>query len=255
MLKIAIIEDNPFHLANLEEILHCYATEHAHRFKVDTFVSQQDCHQEELKTNMYDIYFVDLEIEDDRLFGLEIARAIRAYNPSTTIVFSTTLSEAMPTVFKMHVEAYDFIPKDCGQAEIVKRVHEALEHEINNQHIQAEPSAPKHSVTYSYHGRKGVKLIFEDIYAIQTVPDVSHSLMLFGNQSTIQFYGTIADISSLDQEGYLYKVSRSLLINLKHIKTVDNQNRCVIFYNNASFPIPYLKIKALKKQLENQQTH
>ncbi|MGY3723795.1 two component transcriptional regulator, LytTR family [Granulicatella balaenopterae] len=249
MLKIAMIEDNAHHLARLENIILKYAMKNQYHFQIDSYTSIDDCERLLENEKQYHLYFIDLEIESIKDYGFELAGKIRQYNRYATIAFITTMSEAMPVAFKMHLNATDFIVKDMPQDEMTLRIQECLEFELSK-YRQGDHMTEQDRLVYSYQGNVGIDLLYQDIYYIQT-EGKSHGLVVMGKDSRTEFYGTIADICRLDTKGYLYKVSRSLLVNPKHIENLDTAKQSIVFTNGARCPISYYKTRQVKKYLQN----
>ncbi|WP_238594049.1 response regulator, partial [Streptococcus suis] len=76
------------------------------------------------------IYFLDLEIGNQKNLGFEIAKEIRNNNPYAVIIFVTSYSDLMPLVFQYHLSALDFIIKDLKETEFRNRLKQCLEQVI-----------------------------------------------------------------------------------------------------------------------------
>ncbi|SND11434.1 response regulator [Streptococcus pneumoniae] len=59
----------------------------------------------------HQLFFLDIEIRNEEMKGLEVARKIREQDPYALIVFVTTHSEFMPLSFRYQVSALDYIDK------------------------------------------------------------------------------------------------------------------------------------------------
>lgn len=59
----------------------------------------------------HQLFFLDIEIRNEEMKGLEVARKIRDRDPYALIVFVTTHSEFMPLSFRYQVSALDYIDK------------------------------------------------------------------------------------------------------------------------------------------------
>ncbi len=248
MLKIAIIEDNPLHLANLETIIHDFIKEHHCRFAVDAYMSLKACKDLISKQEIYDIYFIDLEIESQRYGGLDTVVEVRRYNPYASFVFMTTISEAMPLTLEAHIGVRDFIAKDSGRAEIVRRVCHCLELEMEKYYVHQEKQVD--ILSYSYQGNAGVSLPFRDILYV-TPGTKSHRIIVFGKGYRKEIYGSLSEIRALDTKRYLYQLSRSILLNPKNIKELKGDTREIIFCEGTTCQVSYLKMNQIKKYLEN----
>ena len=68
----------------------------------ENYIQHSDIHQ---------LYFLDIHIQDNEYCGLEIAQKIREANPYAIIVFITTKSEFASITYRYKVSALDFIDK------------------------------------------------------------------------------------------------------------------------------------------------
>ncbi|VJR00537.1 response regulator [Streptococcus pneumoniae] len=65
----------------------------------------------------HQLFFLDIEIRNEEMKGLEVARKIRDRDPYALIVFVTTHSEFMPLSFRYQVSALDYIDKALSAEE------------------------------------------------------------------------------------------------------------------------------------------
>lgn len=248
MINIAIVEDNLHHLMRLETILYDLSKEMHIKINIVSSASIEEYQAQLSEKTVYDLYFLDLEIDNNKNKGFELAKHIRSYNPYGTIVFITTLSEAMPLVFRNHVSALDFITKNNSESIFRERVKECLKYVLSkNQRQKVEEI-----LSYSYQGRTGIHIPFSDILFIQTAP-TSHKLILFGVNFRKEFYGTIADILKLDKTHCFQQVDRSTIINIDNVIEVNSREREVLFYEGTSCSISRLRIKALIEKLKEKE--
>ena len=74
----------------------------------------------------HQLFFLDIEIRNEEMKGLEVARKIRDRDPYALIVFVTTHSEFMPLSFRYQVSALDYIDKALSAEEFESRIETAL---------------------------------------------------------------------------------------------------------------------------------
>ncbi|MDO4670595.1 MAG: LytTR family DNA-binding domain-containing protein [Aerococcus sp.] len=212
MLKIAIIEDNPMHLGRMEEAI--AKAHHDHHLVVHTtaVMNRQDYQQMITPESLYDVYFIDLELEGNRDMGFQWAQEIRTYQPYAALVFVTTLSESMPLAFKNHVSALDFITKDSDPSEFEQRVAHCLL-DVANERTNIDP---QDMLTYRYKEHNGIHVPFKDVLFIETA-GTSHRLLLYTYSLRKEFYGVLNDILALDTTHDLIKVSRYAIVNTNNV--------------------------------------
>ena len=69
----------------------------------------------------HQLFLLDIEIRNEEMKGLEVARRIRDRDPYALIVFVTTHSEFMPLSFRYQVSALDYIDKALSAEEFESR--------------------------------------------------------------------------------------------------------------------------------------
>lgn len=248
MINIAIVEDNVFHLMRLEAMLYDISKEMHLKINIVSSANIEEYESQLSDKTIYDLYFLDLEIDNNKTKGFELAKHIRSYNPYGTIVFITTLSEAMPLVFRNHVSALDFITKDNSESIFRERVKECVKYVLSKNKVKKTEEI----LSYSYQGRTGIHVPFSDILFIQTAP-ASHKLVLFGSNFRKEFYGTLADILKLDTKNYFQQADRSTIVNVENVIEVNTREREVLFYEGTTCSISRLRIKALIEKLKEKE--
>lgn len=81
----------------------------------------------------HQLFFLDIEIKNEKKRGLDLALEIRRTDPHAEIVFVTTHSEFMPVSFQYHVSALDFIDKELPEEQFVERIEQSINYVQNQQ--------------------------------------------------------------------------------------------------------------------------
>ncbi|MDO4680996.1 MAG: LytTR family DNA-binding domain-containing protein [Aerococcus sp.] len=244
MLDIVIIEDNPNHLGRIEGMLMSLAKEWYTQFHLLSIMSRADYEQQLSDHKPHDLYFIDLEIEGNKDMGFQWAKEIRDYNPYGAIAFVTTLSESMPLAFKQHVAALDFIVKDSSDEQFKKQLADCVQHVMDDERHALQQEI----FDYSYGGRHSIHIPYSDILYIETTGD-SHRLVLYGPNYRKEFYGALNDIMAFDTHHYFQSVSRSTLVNVNNVLSVDTKTREVVFLDHSRCDITHSHMKELRKRL------
>lgn len=240
-LKIAILEDNNIHLRriinNIDKIsidlnLECSLT-------VSSSIGE---YREKIAYNSFDIYFLDLEIDSDRYIGISIGEQIREKDKEAVIIFVTTYSETMPLIFKRHIMAYDFIVKDQSEQDFFMQLKECLK----NVSVLKKPEKEDKAIYYSYKGRGGALINFDNILFIETYY-LSHRILITTKYNKKIIYGTIKDILNIDINNALYKINRSQVINIKNIIDIDFINNSIIFTKDIKYKLPLNVLKRIHR--------
>ncbi len=243
MIKAIILEDNPTHMTRLENAILDISKEKNEKVTIKSISSEKEYNDEIKEKVNYDLYFLDLEIDDDKEKGFSIAKDIRSYNPYGLIVFVTTLSESMPLAFKNHISALDFITKDSPEDVFRDRVRECLDCASDKEEV-----SNKDMLTYSSQGLKGVSVPYSDILFIQTSQN-PHRLIICAKSYRQEFYGSLSDIIDLDKKHVLEKADRSTLFNINNVSSVDKKKSKLVFCDGTTCQVARLKINSIMRRL------
>lgn len=239
-MKILILEDKADQQARIESTLHSIAKER--NIKLTTTMAQRykDVEQHADKFDSFQLYLLDLEIDDDPRMGFKVAQKIRKHDPFTSLAFVTTYSEAMPLAFQYQVSALDFIPKDKPDKEYRERLERCIDYVT--QHDTRENLK---LFSYSYDGRKGFSMPYHDIIAIETEINSHRLKVYYVNKSTKTIYGTLKSVLEQAQEGYFAYASRTVLVNINAIKELTS--RQVDLIEGLSFSVSRMGKRELDK--------
>ena len=122
-MNIFVLEDDFQQQARIENIIVNLLEKHQivpKKFKISGKPDQLLQEIEEKGTHQ--LFFLDIEIKEEELKGLQVAKQIRGVDPYASIVFVTTHSEFMPLSFKYQVSALDYIDKELGVTEFESRI-------------------------------------------------------------------------------------------------------------------------------------
>ena len=131
MLRIAICDDDRDDLERIKTSIINYQNEKSMDISIFSFLSAEELLK---KTDKYDIIFLDIEME--RINGIEAAQRIRELNMLVPIVYITNYSRYWRSAYKVH--AFDFIPKPFVNNDIYAVLDDFIESvkESNVQIIQ-----------------------------------------------------------------------------------------------------------------------
>lgn len=244
MVNIAIVESDSCHLSRLEKILHNFSKELNMRFNIVSANNLVDYKREIYNKNIFDIYFLAIEIGNEKKAGIEIAKYIRTYSPYSAIVFITNLTTMMPLVFLNRLVVLDFIEKEQAEFEFTNRIKRCINYVLEkNNHIT-------NVLNYSYQGRRGISIPFSDLFFIRTSKN-AHRLIVYGHNFEKEFYGTISDILKLNNKKYLKKIDRATLVNVANILRIDTYNKKIIFKDGINFPVSKRTLRRLISELKH----
>ena len=199
----------------------------------ENYIQHSDIHQ---------LYFLDIHIQDNEYCGLEIAQKIREANPYAIIVFITTKSEFASITYRYKVSALDFIDKNLNEDLFRLKIKECIEYLTT---IQIGNDDLTDYFEYDFKDKK-IKIPFKDILYIET-SSRPHRLVLYTHRGRTEFTANLLDI--LKKEKRFYQCHRSFVVNPANVHQVDKVNHILHFQNGATCLVSRSKIKGLTEAI------
>ncbi len=171
-------------------------------------------------------YFLDINL-GMQMNGLELARQIRSHDPHCYITFVTGHPELCMSVFKYHIEAFEYLikPVSC----------QALEECLLSisRHYQNYLTFQKNCKSAVYIIKSGASEYKVDLKDIIFVEAASQKLVMHTPNKKIEFFGYMKDIiEELNKnEVQFYRCHRSYIININHIREANFKDSCLVMSN------------------------
>lgn len=242
MLNIFVLEDNFFQQSRIESaIKKCMSDNNLKYRQLEIFGKPQQLLDAIEETGNHQFFFLDIEIKDEEKKGMEIAREIRAKDPSANIVFVTTHSEFMPLTYRYRVSALDFIDKSLDDKDYQEAVSSVLLHAAEN----VTSMIGEDSFSFkSKHSQ--IQVPFSDILYFETSSTI-HKVILTTKTGHMEFYGKVSDIAKADDR--LYQTHRAYVVNPYNVTRIDKADNIVYFENDESCFVSRMKIKGLVERI------
>lgn len=234
MLNIAICDDEKFFREEIRGLLTSYLDDKGIVHKVDTFGSGEEFALLGIEMLKYDIVFLDINME--RMDGLETARRIREQSRDIFIVFITAYIDYTLEGYK--VDAIRYILKNNSTlgnaiAECMDAVCSRINYSVNK--IEFE----------FIEGRK--KIIPEHILYIESN---LHKLIFYVMEDSLReytLYTTLDEMEErLSEEGFI-RIHQSFLVNSMHVRKVVRY--CMTLDNGTELSIPKTRFAAVRKAI------
>lgn len=194
-------------------------------------------------SSQMNLYFLDIELKDEALKGLEVAQKIRELDSHGVIVFVTTHSELAPISYQYMVSALTFIEKRIALEDFREAVKACLQ-----AYQQAMKPTSSQDIFIYETSNTTIRLDFSEIDYIMTAEP--HRLEMVTDYRVIRFYGELKEIESLDAR--LVRCHQSYIVNTQKIIEVATKERQVILASGQKLPVSRRLIKPLKaKWLES----
>lgn len=196
----AIIEDDPEYSRYLEECLTRYGTEHNCAFQVRTF-GRAEAFLESVQ-GQYDLVFMDVELGEGWMNGIEAARALRAKGSMAMLFFITNMPQYAPSGYD--VDAIDYCIKPINYRSLSVKLDKALR-------ILANRSG----VPVKIRVKDGLRVVSSaDIHYIEVM---GHDLMFHTENEVITAYGGLKEREEDLRDQDFARCSASVLVNLRYV--------------------------------------
>jgi len=245
MLDIFICEDDLGQRKKVEAIINKYIVDKALDMKLTLSADNPAAVLEYLQQTPVTcgLYFLDVDLQSD-INGIELGTQIREMDISATIVFITTHGEMAPTVFRLKVEAMDYVLKDNPPKEIEKRIRECMDLSYER-YLRGRHTGKK---LFQIKTKEHVlKIPFDDILFFEVHPDpnIKHQVILYTSDSKIEFRGSLKEL--VEEHRELYICQKSIAVNLNKIKEVNREHMEIIMINEDILPVSRRKLPGLLK--------
>ena len=232
MLKIAICDDEKYFRKEINDILIPYLNEKGIVHSIDAFDSGEEFVLQGIEMLKYDVVFLDINME--RMDGLETARKIREYSKDVFIVFVTAYIDYTLEGYK--VDAIRYILKNNSTLKnAVEECMDAIQDKMN------------YSVnTIEFEFLEGKKSILLD--RILYIESNLHKLIFYIMEDTLEkytLYMTLDDLENKLSCDRFLRIHQSYLVNIAHVGKVV---RYSLFTDNGTeLSIPKARYKEVQR--------
>lgn len=210
MLYIAICDDEKYFCLEEQELITEFLLQRGYKVQFDQYASGEDLLRQGMKVAKYDVIFLDVNM--DKLNGIETARQIRKYSNRNFIVFVTAFVQYAVSGYE--VDAVRFILKD-SQYEL--RLQECLDA------ILQKMEGKKGTFTFSFQEGQ-VDLPFEHIRYVESR---LHKLLFYVSDEKKDVYTMYEKLDQIDdilQDAGFCRIHQSYLVNLQYIQDMKRYN-------------------------------
>ncbi|MFC6176818.1 response regulator transcription factor [Companilactobacillus huachuanensis] len=242
---IIMCEDNQIQLQQLDKLVENYMIFHSDLFKValETADPQQVIDYLDKFEPKNGIYFLDIDLQAE-IDGIQLAAIIRKKDVQAEIIFVTTHDELAPLTLKRKVAALDFIEKDQPLDDYRQEIYDTLDYA--KQIIDETRSVQKKGFSFEV-GSQVYNLDKSEVIFLEA-SDIPHRLNLDSTNGKFEFYGKLTELEK--KYPFLFRISRSCLINPENIHHVDFAIREVGFNDGTTQKFSIGKSKKLKNIIQ-----
>lgn len=206
MLFVAICDDENYFCSREQKLISEYLSQRGHKVKFDLYASGEELLKQGAKVAQYDIIFLDVNM--DKLDGIETAQRIRKISHRNFIVFVTAFVQY--AVCGYEVDAIRFILKD-DQYEL--RLKECMDAILQRMKGRKE----NHVFTF----QKGiVDLPYEHLVYVESRLHKVLFHVINEEKAVYTMYGKLDPIDEILHEDGFCRTHQSYLVNLQHIQEI-----------------------------------
>lgn len=201
MIRVAIVEDEEFYAAKLQQFLTQYGKENNVEFNVTVFSDGSEITARYRAD--YDLLLLDIQMK--LMDGLTAAEHIRKTDETVPIIFVSQMAQF--AIRGYSVGALDFVLKPVSYIDFSQKLRRALDAVKRNE---------KKYISLAVKGGV-IRFALADIYYIESL---KHYMVIHTEPENITYIGTMKDIENrLDGEPF-YRCNNCYLVNLAHVKSV-----------------------------------
>lgn len=169
----------------------------------------------------FDIYFLDIQME--KITGIEAAKRLRKQDESCVIVFITGVKEYVFEAFD--VAALHYLIKPVQEEKLQEVLKRAIKEIEKNRHGQSNSTVNRQILIKTRN-----KTITVNVGDILYFENEMRKIIVHTKQDTVTFYGNMADMERQAGVGF-YRCHRGYLVNMAYIAEYDVEN---IYLSNGN---------------------
>ena len=228
MLQIAICDDEEFYRKKIQKLLEGYLGSRELPYELHFILSGEDFLKQCENSVKFDIVFLDINM--DKIDGIQTAARIRSFHSDTYIVFVTAFIDYALEGYKVNAVRYlmkdtlDLAMEECMTA-ILQKMQIA-------------------QMTFTFlEGEK--KLYTDNILYVESRGHKSIFHYMEEGAATYQLYDKLDSVESKLEGCNFLRIHKSYLVNMKHIRKVSNYT--AFLDTDEELPIPRLRFQTVKE--------
>jgi len=191
------------------------------------------------------LFFLDMEIGENRQAGLELASQLRQQYPFVQIVFITTHDELSFLTLERRIAPLDYILKDQAPDIIMQKIIKDIN--IVQRNLEAEVQHHQELLGYKI-GARFFSVPIGDVIMLNTAKARPGCVVLTAKNKQVDFPG---NLNAFEQKyPQLFRCDKSALINLDYISSYDYQNKEVTLMEDIKCKVSFRKARELNKILK-----
>lgn len=218
VMRIAICEDNKEHAEILKSMVSRWAEKEMIEVDIGYYQSAEEFLFYMKEDAHYDLAFLDIQLE--KMNGLQLAKLIRAEDKTIFLVFTT--GEKGYALKGYEVSAFRYLIKPLREQDVavaLSKINKMLEDNKKNAIV----------ISYNDEARRIYK---NDIYYVEVD---NHHIILHMRKETLRFRAKLKEFEKQFQEPQFCKCHRSYIVNLHFVGVISRDG--VEIENGIKIPI------------------
>ena len=253
MLPIYICDDNKKLLNTLEEYIKTYMGFSFENIvpSIHSFSNPEDFLNDINNITSTGIYFLDIDFKRE-LTGLDLASEIRHKDPLGFIVFVSTHEKYIPETYSRKLSAIDYIIKDKG--DLKKQINSVLKTIFTRYQKMVENSEIIPS-TLVLNLRNSTEIFEQNLISyIETIPR-KHNTIIYHGTGMTKVPCTLTEMYKRLDKKYFIMCNRSEIVNILHIKKIDNDKKELTLKNGKIIKISRRLMSELSDMIINNHSY
>lgn len=242
MYPIYLLEDNELQRNKYVEFIHNGILINDANMALEVVAGTVDDFFKQYDSKKQALYFLDMEILDDKIAGLKIAEKVRQNSPLSQIVFITTHDELSLTTLERKIAPMDYILKDNGLENIKQSITDDIEK--TQQELREYNHLSKNVLDYKI-GSRYFSILMDDVIMLYTNKDVPGRIFIVTKYQLAEFNGSLNTF----EKDYpnLFRCNRGFLVNVDNAINYDSKTRILSFIDGSTCEVSFRKNKELIK--------
>ena len=209
MIKIAVCDDEELFADSIKESIKKYTDHKNIDCRIYVFDSGEALLEQGLRCADFNIVFLDIEM--DKLNGIDTARELRKYSDDMFIAFVT--AHADHSIEGYEVEAIRYIIKDSASLEA--NIEKCMDVILNKMKWSAD--------FIRFRFREGeTEINVENILFVESFQHVVRFILADKEAEAYTLYGRLDDVEEELREHDFVRIHKSTLVNMRHIKSMKS---------------------------------
>jgi len=247
MVHVLICEDDLKQRTHIRNIVEKYLI--SHELDMDLVLSAAKPSEvlDYVQTNRVKggLYFFDVDLQSD-INGIELGAKIRTLDVSASIVFITTHAELTHMVFRLKLEAMEYITKDSPPADLERRVVECIQ-TAYNRYLDGKHATDKIFTVKT--GEQAFNIPYSDILFFESAEGANNKIFLYKKTGEkIGFYETLSNVAAHGSP--FFRCHRAFVVNTDNVRRIDRSDRELELIGGELIPVSRRNITALAKLME-----